>query len=119
MKSATKKATTTKRAAVRAPQASSRMTSPAKKSAPPAAIAVNLEGAHAEIHGDILTIRVDLSRELRPSDSGKTMIIAQSERFQTLRGPGEWINLMICRKPQAEAAPGPVVVPPAAPRKRK
>lgn len=38
------------------------------------------------IDGDLLTIKVDLSKDFGPSSSGKTIIIASSERNQSLPG---------------------------------
>ncbi|MBE0521767.1 MAG: hypothetical protein IBX39_05805 [Candidatus Methanoperedenaceae archaeon] len=38
------------------------------------------------IDGDLLTIKVDLSRDFGPSSSGKTIIIASSEGNQSLPG---------------------------------
>ena len=37
-----------------------------------------------EVKGDILTIEVDLSKRLGPSKSGKTIMIANSEGFQSV-----------------------------------
>ena len=101
--------TTKKQAAVRGKQKNARFAAPA--AAKPSAKPFVLEGdgfiAEVKPNG-LLTITVDLSQELRVSDSGKSMIIAQSERFQQLRAPGEWLNLMICRKPDFEmTAPAP------------
>ncbi|KPQ43794.1 MAG: hypothetical protein MPEBLZ_01668 [Candidatus Methanoperedens nitroreducens] len=38
------------------------------------------------IEGNILTIKVDLSKEFGPSSSGKTIIIASSEGNQSIPG---------------------------------
>ncbi|MDW7727897.1 MAG: hypothetical protein ACNA7I_03015 [Candidatus Methanoperedens sp.] len=38
------------------------------------------------IDGDLLTIKVDLSKDFGPSSSGKTIIIASSEGNQSLPG---------------------------------
>jgi hypothetical protein len=63
--------------------------------AAPAPFVLNGDGFRAESDGDILTITVDLSQELRLAETGKTMIIAQSERFQQLRTPGEWLHRFV------------------------
>ena len=38
------------------------------------------------LDGDILTIKVDLSKEFGPSSSGKTIIIASTEGNQSIPG---------------------------------
>ena len=65
--------------------------------APPAQI-IRGAGFLARITGSKLTIEIDLSQDLGPSESGRSTIIARSERFQELTSPGEWLNLMVCRK---------------------
>ena len=52
--------------------------------------------------GDILTIKVDLSKEFGPSSSGKTIIIASTEGNQPIPGKEDIkIGLNIYRKKQS------------------
>ena len=56
----------------------------------------NVEMTH---DGDILTIKVDLSKEFGPSSSGKTIIIASTEGNQSIPGKENIkIGLNIYRK---------------------
>ncbi len=51
------------------------------------------------VDGDILTIKVDLSKEFGPSSSGKTTIIASTEGNQSVPGnEGIKIGLNVYKK---------------------
>ncbi len=50
------------------------------------------------IEGNILTIKVDLSKEFGPSKSGKTIIIATTEGNQTIPDRDETVGLNVYRK---------------------
>jgi len=50
------------------------------------------------VNGDILTIKVDLSKEFGPSRSGKTIIVASTEGNQLVYGREEKIGLNVYRK---------------------
>lgn len=43
-----------------------------------------MKNVDIKIEGDLLTVKVDLSRDFGPSASGKTIIIASSEGNQSL-----------------------------------
>ena len=43
-----------------------------------------MKNVDIKIEGDILTVKVDLSKDFGPSSSGKTIIIASSEGNQSL-----------------------------------
>jgi len=45
-----------------------------------------MKNVEMSIEGNILTIKVDLSKEFGPSSSGKTVIIASSEGNQSVPG---------------------------------
>jgi len=51
------------------------------------------------VEGNILTIKVDLSKEFGPSSSGKTIIIASTEGNVNVADREEKIGLNIYRKP--------------------
>jgi hypothetical protein len=51
------------------------------------------------VSGDILTIKVDLSKEFGPSASGKTIIIGSSEGNITVPGREEKVGLNVYRYP--------------------
>lgn len=51
------------------------------------------------IEGNILTIKVDLTKEFGPSSSGKTIIIASSEGNVNVPDREEKIGLNVYRKP--------------------
>ena len=57
-----------------------------------------MKNVEMEITGDILTIKVDLSKEFGPSASGKTIIIASTEGNQSVPGRDEKIGLNIYKK---------------------
>jgi len=46
----------------------------------------NMKNVEMLIEGNILTIKVDLSKDFGPSSSGKTIIIASSEGNQSIPG---------------------------------
>jgi len=45
-----------------------------------------MKNVEMSIEGNILTIKVDLSKDFGPSSSGKTIIIASSEGNQSIPG---------------------------------
>ncbi|MGC8540227.1 MAG: hypothetical protein ACP5QA_06305 [Phycisphaerae bacterium] len=51
-----------------------------------------------KVEGDILTIKVDLSKQFGPSASGKTIIIASTEGNVTVPDRDEKIGLNVYRK---------------------
>jgi hypothetical protein len=50
------------------------------------------------VEGNILTIKVDLSKEFGPSSSGKTVIVASTEGSVTVPGRQEKIGLNVYKK---------------------
>ena len=50
------------------------------------------------VEGNILTIKVDLSKELGPSSSGKTIIIASTEGSVSVLDREEKVGLNVYRK---------------------
>ncbi|MDR3210906.1 MAG: hypothetical protein LBU79_03195 [Planctomycetota bacterium] len=57
-----------------------------------------MKNVELEIEGDILTIKVDLSKTFGQSASGKSIVIATSEGNQALPGREEKIGLNVYRK---------------------
>ena len=57
-----------------------------------------MKNVEMSVEGDILTIKVDLSKEFGPSSSGKTIIIASSEGNQTIPDREEKIGLNVYKK---------------------
>jgi len=51
-----------------------------------------------KVEGNILTIRVDLSKEYGPSSSGKTTIIASTEGNVAIPERDEKVGLNVCKK---------------------
>lgn len=45
-----------------------------------------MKNVEVKVEGDVLTIKVDLSREFGPSSSGKTIIIASTEGNVSIPG---------------------------------
>jgi hypothetical protein len=45
-----------------------------------------MKNVEMSVNGNILTIKVDLSKDFGPSSSGKTIIIASSEGNQSIPG---------------------------------
>ncbi|MDQ7784779.1 MAG: hypothetical protein RDU20_17990 [Desulfomonilaceae bacterium] len=65
-----------------------------------------MKNADMQVEGDILTVTVDLSKELGPSKSGKTTIVATSEGNKTIPGREERIGLNIYRQESKKPARG-------------
>ena len=57
-----------------------------------------MKNVELKVEGNILTIRVDLTREFGPSSSGKTIIIASSEGNVSIPDRDEKIGLNVYRK---------------------
>ncbi len=57
-----------------------------------------LKNVDMKVEGDILTIRVDLSKEFGPSASGKTIIIASTEGNVSVTDRDEKVGLNVYRK---------------------
>lgn len=56
-----------------------------------------LENIDVERDGDILTLKIDMTKRLRRTGkdgNGKSTIIATTNNFHTLEG-GEWLSMMI------------------------
>jgi hypothetical protein len=51
-----------------------------------------------KVEGNILTIKVDLSKEFGPSSSGKTIIIASTEGNVSVTDRDEKVGLNVYRK---------------------
>ena len=58
----------------------------------------SFKNVELELEGEVLRITVDLSKELGPSKSGKTTIIASTEGNQTIYGREEKIGLNVYKK---------------------
>ena len=58
----------------------------------------SFKNVEMELQGEVLRITVDLSKELGPSKSGKTTIIASTEGNQTIFGREEKIGLNVYKK---------------------
>ncbi len=57
-----------------------------------------LKNVEMKVEGNILTIRVDLSKEFGPSASGKTIIIASTEGNVSVTDRDEKVGLNVYRK---------------------
>jgi hypothetical protein len=57
-----------------------------------------MKNVEIEVQGNILTIRVDLSKEFGPSSSGKTTIVATTEGNVSLPDREEKLGLNVYRK---------------------
>lgn len=57
-----------------------------------------MKNVEMQLEGDILTIKVDLTKEFGPSSSGKTIIIASTEGNVPILDRAEKIGLNIYRK---------------------
>lgn len=57
-----------------------------------------MKNVHMVVEGNILTIRVDLSKEFGPSASGKTIIIASTEGNVSIPDRAEKVGLNVYRK---------------------
>jgi hypothetical protein len=57
-----------------------------------------MKNVQMSVDGNILTIKVDLSKEFGPSSSGKTIIIASTEGNVVIPGRDEKVGLNVYRK---------------------
>jgi hypothetical protein len=57
-----------------------------------------MKNVEMTVDGDILTIKVDLSKEFGPSSSGKTIIIASTEGNIAVPERAEKVGLNVYRK---------------------
>lgn len=57
-----------------------------------------MKNVHLSVEGNILTIKVDLSKEFGPSSSGKTIIIASTEGNVSVPDREEKVGLNVYRK---------------------
>ncbi len=57
-----------------------------------------MKNVEIAVQGNILTIKVDLTKEFGPSSSGKTIIIASTEGNITIPDRNEKIGLNVYRK---------------------
>ncbi len=57
-----------------------------------------MKNVEMQVDGNVLTIKVDLTKEFGPSSSGKTIIIASTEGNQTIDGREEKVGLNVYRK---------------------
>ena len=57
-----------------------------------------MKNIELSVDGNILTIKVDLTKEFGPSSSGKTIIIASTEGNFPLRERTEVVGLNVYRK---------------------
>jgi hypothetical protein len=57
-----------------------------------------MKNVELKVEGNILTIRVDLSKEFGPSSSGKTTIVATTEGDVSLPDREEKLGLNVYRK---------------------
>ena len=57
-----------------------------------------MKNVHMAVEGNILTIKVDLSKEFGPSSSGKTIIIASTAGNVSIPDREEKVGLNVYRK---------------------
>ncbi|MFH1114509.1 MAG: hypothetical protein V1792_11360 [Pseudomonadota bacterium] len=76
------------------------------KKAPAKPRRLAMKNAEIRVEGDILAITVDLSKDLGPSKSGKTTIVATSEGNKAIPGRDEKIGLNIYRQESKKPARG-------------
>ena len=57
-----------------------------------------MKNVEMTVAGNILTIKVDLTKEYGPSSSGKTLIIASTEGNVAIEGREEKVGLNVYRK---------------------
>ncbi len=57
-----------------------------------------MKNVELSVNGNILTIKVNLTKEFGPSSSGKTIIIASTEGNFSLPGRTEVVGLNVYRK---------------------
>ena len=60
-----------------------------------------MKNVEMTVEGNILTIKVDLTKEFGPSSSGKTIIIASTEGNISIPDRDEKVGLNIYKKPQS------------------
>jgi hypothetical protein len=65
---------------------------------PPGKRVINMKNVEMTVAGNILTIKVDLTKEFGPSASGKTTIIASTEGNITIPEREEKVGLNVYRK---------------------
>lgn len=65
-----------------------------------------MKNVEMSVHGDILKIKVDLSKEFGPSKSGKTTIVASTEGNKSVPGRTEKVGLNIYKKEDQRAVKG-------------
>ncbi|MDD5168219.1 MAG: hypothetical protein PHN75_05335 [Syntrophales bacterium] len=58
-----------------------------------------MKNVEMTVEGDILTIKIDLTKDFGPSSSGKTRIIASTEGNISIPDREEKIGLNVYRKP--------------------
>ncbi|MCE5276400.1 MAG: hypothetical protein LLG03_00040 [Planctomycetaceae bacterium] len=61
-----------------------------------------MKNVEMSVEGNILTIKVDLSKEFGPSSSGKTIIVASTEGNATVPDRQEKVGLNVYKKPAHE-----------------
>jgi hypothetical protein len=59
---------------------------------------IRMKNVEMEISGDILTLKMDLTKDFGPSKSGKTIIVASTEGNKTVPGRDEKIGLNVYRQ---------------------
>jgi hypothetical protein len=59
-----------------------------------------MKNVEMSVSGNVLTIKVDLSKEFGPSSSGKTIIIASTEGNVSIENREEKVGLNVYRKKQ-------------------
>jgi hypothetical protein len=57
-----------------------------------------MKNVEMSVQGNLLTIKVDLSKEYGPSSSGKTIIVASTEGNVSIPGREEKLGLNVYRK---------------------
>ena len=57
-----------------------------------------MKNVEMKVEGNILTIKVDLSKEYGPSSSGKTIIVASTEGNQSVPEREEKVGLNVYKK---------------------
>ena len=57
-----------------------------------------MKNVEMKVDGNILTIKVDLTKEFGPSSSGKTIIIASTEGNVSIQDRDEKVGLNVYRK---------------------
>ena len=57
-----------------------------------------MKNAEMSVEGNVLTIKVDLSKEYGPSSSGKTIIVASTEGNVSIPDREEKLGLNVYRK---------------------